>query len=517
VNNGTAGGSVAWNGDGTGLYYTRYPAAGERPPADLDFFQQIYFHKIGATGDTYSLGKDFPRIAEIALQTAPDGKHVLARVANGDGGEYAFYLADADGHWTQVSSFADQAVQGHLGHDDALYLLSLKDAPRGKILRLPVAKPTLAEAKVVVPEGKAVVESFEVTPHRLYVTMLVGGPNELHVYDLAGKQLSVVPLAPVANVEDVVADGGDDALVRVQTYVEPPLWLRYSAATGKAKRTPLAVRSPVDLSGMEVTREEAISKDGTHVPMSLVRKKGIKLDGQNPTVLYGYGGYGINEKPKFSRFAAVMLEQGGVFAYANLRGGGEFGEEWHRAGNLTHKQNVFDDFAACAQRLIDMKVTSPKKLGILGGSNGGLLMGVELTQHPELFGAVVSGVGIYDMLRVELGANGAFNVTEFGTVKDPEQRKALEAYSPLHHVKDGTVYPPILLAIGAHDKRVEPWQSKKMAARLQAASPTSQTLLRVNQRGGHGIGASLADTIDLNVDELAFFFAHLGVTYHPVK
>jgi prolyl oligopeptidase len=201
---------------------------------------------------------------------------------------------------------------------------------------------------------------------------------------------------------------------------------------------------------------------------------------------------------------------------ANIRGGGELGEAWHRAGNLTKKQNVFDDFAACARRLFELKITSPKRLAIRGGSNGGLLMGAALTQHPDLFAAVVAHVGIYDMLRVELGANGAFNVTEFGTVKDPDQLQALRAYSPYHNVKDGTTYPPVLLTTGLHDKRVEPWQSRKMTARLQAASPKSETLLRINARGGHGIGSSLSDAIDLEVDTFAFVFKQLGVTYHAI-
>jgi prolyl oligopeptidase len=515
VNGGTAGGSLAWNRDGSGFFYTRYPAPGERPPADLPFYQQVWFHKLGHAADSYSIGKDFPRIAEVKLDSAPDGRHVVARVANGDGGEYAIYLADAQGRWTRVADYADRVVAASLGYDDALYCLSLKDAPHGKVLRVPLARPTLAAAKVIVPEGKPVVQRIEPAPHRLYVTMLVGGPNELHVYDLAGKKLAVVPLAPVSSVDDVVIDGGDDALIRTESYVEPPAWIAYRG--GKTVRTALAVRSPVDLSGFEVVRDEAISKDGTHVPMSIVRPKQLAPSGDNLTVLFGYGGYGSSESPYFSRSAAVLLEQGGVYVWANLRGGGELGEEWHRGGNLTKKQNVFDDFAACAQRLIELKITSPKRLAIVGGSNGGLLMGATLTQHPDLVGAVVSHVGIYDMLRVELGPNGAFNVTEFGTVEDPEQRKALEAYSPYHHVKDGTVYPPVLLTTGQHDPRVQPWQSRKMAARLQAASPQSQTLLRVNVRGGHGIGASLKDIIDLQADQWAFIFAHLGVPYRAMR
>ena len=202
--------------------------------------------------------------------------------------------------------------------------------------------------------------------------------------------------------------------------------------------------------------------------MNIIRRKGTKLDGSDPTLLYGYGGYGITEKPYFlGSFARVWLDQAGVYAIANIRGGAEYGEEWHKAGNLTHKQNVFDDFLACAQFLIQQKYTSSDHLAILGGSNGGLLMGAALTKKPELFRAVVSFVGIYDMLRVELDPNGAFNVTETGSVKDPEQFKALYAYSPYHHVKDGTAYPAILFLTGENDHRVNPMESRKMTARLQ--------------------------------------------------
>ena len=215
--------------------------------------------------------------------------------------------------------------------------------------------------------------------------------------------------------------------------------------------------------------------------------------------------------------ARVWLEQGGVYAVANLRGGGEYGEAWHRAGNLTHKQNVFDDFIACARHLIDRKYTNPHKLAIEGGSNGGLLMGAALTQHPELFRAVVSHVGIYDMLRVELHPNGAFNVTEFGTVKDPEQFQALYAYSPYHHVKDGTRYPAVLLLTGENDGRVDPANSRKMAARLQAATSSGRpVLLRVSFSSGHGIGTSLTERIAQQADVYAFLFHELGVHYRPV-
>jgi prolyl oligopeptidase len=220
--------------------------------------------------------------------------------------------------------------------------------------------------------------------------------------------------------------------------------------------------------------------------------------------------------PHFSVRLKVWLEQGGVYAIANLRGGGEYGEDWHRAGNLTNKQNVFDDFFACARYLIDHKYTRPAKLAIEVGSNGGLLMGAALTQHPELFRAVVSHVGIYDMLRVELHPNGAFNVTEFGTVKDKKQFEALYAYSPYHRVRDGLAYPAVLLLTGANDPRVDPANSRKMAARLQAASSSGlPVLLRISQTG-HGIGTGLSERIAEEADVFAFLFAQLGVKYKPV-
>jgi len=263
-----------------------------------------------------------------------------------------------------------------------------------------------------------------------------------------------------------------------------------------------------DIPGVEVVREFAVSKDGTKVPVNILYKKGSKRDGSQPMLLTAYGGYGLSLRPFFSRRAAFWLRHGGAFAVVNLRGGGEYGKEWHLAGNLTKKQNVFDDFIASAQLLVERGYTTRDRLAIEGGSNGGLLMGAVMVQRPELYRAVVSHVGLYDMLRVELTPNGAFNVTEFGTVKDASQFKALYAYSPLHHVQDGTAYPAVLLTTGEHDGRVDPWMTYKMTARLQAANPGGQpVLLRVASDAGHGIGTSLASAIEEDADVFAFLFA----------
>jgi prolyl oligopeptidase len=535
VNFATGGGSIAWKADGSGFYYTRYPQGNERPAEDANFYQQVYFHKLGTDPkqDAYVIGKDFPRIAEIQLRTSDDGRWLLAAVANGDGGQFAHYLMDLDGHWTQLTHFEDGIVsvkfgQGDRSSEGALYLLSRKDAPRGQILRLPLTQLDLAQAKVLVPQSsgsgtdegdRASIENFVPTFGHLYVIDIMGGPSRVRVFDNQGKALPAPPLPPISSVRQVVATGGGDVLFYTSTYLEPPAWYRFDASSGKATRTALFETSPASYHDAEVVRDFATSKDGTRVPIDIIRLKGTRLDGTHPTMLTGYGGYSISTKPDFlGSFARIWLDQGGIFVDTNLRGGAEYGEEWHSSGNLTHKQNVFDDFLACAQYLIDQKYTTPAHLAILGGSNGGLLMGAAFTQRPELFRAVVSFVGIYDMMRVELDPNGAFNVTEFGTVKDPDQFKALYAYSPYHHVKDGTAYPAILMPTGENDHRVNPMQSRKMLARLQAAYSSGHAiLLRTSSSAGHGIGTALDETIEENADVFSFLFDQLGVQYENKK
>ena len=513
VNGGTAGGSVAWNADGSGFYYTRYPRAGERPEADLYFFQQVYFHRLGADTkqDAYSLGKDFPRIAEIQLQATEDGRHILASMRYGDGGEFAHYLIGPEGQWHQIARLSDEISGAGFGTDGYLYLLSHLNAPKGKVLRTSIEHPSVADAQTVVPESRAVIERFLPLGNALYVQDVLGGPSQIRIFDTSGKPQGQVPLAPLSAVEQMARGAGGELLFKSETYLEPSAWYRYDASAAKVARTALFDKPAADFSDAEVVRVFALSKDGTRIPLNIVRRKGTRLDGKNPVLLTGYGGYSINVSPAYSRRLRVLLDHGFVFAEANLRGGGEYGEAWHRAGMLTKKQNVFDDFAACARYLIDHKYTTPAKLGIEGGSNGGLLMGAEFTQHPELFGAVVSHVGIYDMLRVELQPNGAFNVTEFGTVKEPDQFKALYAYSPYHHVVDGTNYPPILFLTGDNDPRVDPLNSRKMTARLQASGTQHLVLLRTSSNSGHGIGTALSERMAQQADVLAFLFDQLGV------
>ncbi len=511
----TAGGSAAWNADGTGIYYTRFPRKGERPDADLNFYQQIYFHKLGTpdTEDTYSLGKDFPRIAEIKLEASRDGKYILATVANGDGGDFAHYLLGPDGKWKQITQFSDQIKAVRFGRDNALYLLSRAGAPRGKILRLSLENPELASATTIVQPGDAVIQFMEPTGDALYVGDLLGGPSQIRRFGLDGKDETLIPIPKISAVSEMESLEDNALLFRDVSYTEPAAWFKVAAGQTEPAKTALVNTSPVSFADIEVTREFAVSKDGTKVPLNIIRRKGIKLDGNNPTLLYGYGGYSISMQPNFDFTRRLWFDRGGVYVVANIRGGGEFGEEWHKAGNLTKKQNVFDDFAAAAEYLIKQKWARPEKLAILGGSNGGLLMGAMITQHPDLFHAVVSAVGIYDMLRVELAPNGAFNVTEFGTVKDRDQFKALYAYSPYHHVVDGTKFPSILMMTGANDGRVAPYHSRKMIARLDQANKSSNPiLLRTTSSAGHGIGTALTERIKQLADEYAFLFVQLGMS-----
>jgi prolyl oligopeptidase len=512
----TAGGTVEWNADNTGFYYTRYPQGNERPREDANFYQQVYFHKLGtpASKDTYVIGKEFPRIAEITLSSTDDGKYILATVANGDGGDVAHYVMGPGGKWTQLTTYDDQIKATAFGPDGTLYLLSRKGAPKGQILAVRFTGGRPGKPTPVVKEGEWSLISLLPTKSRIYVGEILGGPERVAVFDLKGNFREILPSDSVASVEGLVRLDGDDILYGVETFTTPFAFHTYDAVAGRSTKTSLAQAAKVDMSDIEVTREFAPSKDGMRVPMNILKKKGTVLNGLNPTILYGYGGYGMNETPYYAKNMRFWFDHGGIYVTTNLRGGGEYGEEWHKAGNLTKKQNVFDDFAACARWLIDKKYTNASKLVAMGGSNGGLLMGAALTQHPELFRAVVSYVGIYDMLRVELSPNGEFNTTEFGSVKNPDQFKALYAYSPLHHVVDGTKYPAVLFVTGDNDGRVDPANSRKMTARLQAATASGYPiLLRTSSNAGHGIGTSLNDRISERADVYAFIFQQLGMEY----
>ena len=522
VNGGTAGGDLDWAPDSAGFYYTRYPRGNERPAADIDFYQQLYYHKLGTPTeqDRYELGKELPRIAEIKTDMNAATGCLLATVQKGDGGEFLHFLRTPDGQWKQIANYEDKVVQISFGVNNDLYLLSLLNAPRGQVLRLDINTPELSKAKILIPQNKDAVyydfvaaKSIAATPSRIYVIYQLGGPSEIRVFDHQGKQLDTPKQIPIASTEGIVCLDNDAILFNQYSYTNAPAYYAYSPKNPAPQKTALFTNSPVDFSDIEVIREFAISKDGTKIPVNILMPKNCKRDGANPGIVNGYGGYGINYSPRFNPVLRVPLEHGMVYAVANLRGGGEYGEEWHLQGNLTRKQNVFDDFYAVIRLMVDRGYIAKEKLAIIGGSNGGLLMGATFTQHPELLKAVVSSVGIYDMLRVELSSNGSFNIPEFGTVKIEEQFNAMYAYSPYHHVVDKTKYPAILFLTGANDPRVDPLQSRKMTARLQAATASGEpVLLRTSAQTGHGGSTGLNNQIEEYVDIYSFFFDRLGVT-----
>jgi prolyl oligopeptidase len=510
----TAGGSVEWSADSSGLFYTRYPAPGERPPQDAQFYQTVWFHALGTpqSTDRYEIGRDFPRIAEIALSASRDGRYLLAAVRNGDGGEVGFELRSADGQWTHVAGFADGVKDIVFGRDNTLYARTLHDAVLGQIVALPAAAPVLAKARVVVPQADLAAEDLAVGSTRLFVKYRAGGPSIVRLFDLDGHALGKVDSPPVSETRLGPVLDDDTILLRTFGFTQPSTWYRFDGRRRSLAATSLIGRPAFDFHDAEVVRGFATSKDGTRVPVSILRRKGTRLDGSNPVLLYAYGGYGISMVPWFDPLNRLWLDWGGVYALANVRGGGEYGEPWHQAGRSTRKQNVFDDFAAVMQWLVDAGYTKPSRLAIMGGSNGGLTMGAAITQHPAAMRAVVSQVGTYDPLRWETTPNGQFNTTEFGSVADEAQFRALYAYSPYAHVVDGTAYPAVLMTTGDNDGRVAPFESRKMLARLQAATSSDRPiLLRTDADAGHGIGSSLSSEMLESADVYSFLVDQLGM------
>ena len=509
------GGSVAWRHDGSGFWYTRCA-----DPAG--FRQQVWFRELGHAPDQVDLAGGFgdERIAENYLSASPDGRWVMDRVQKGDGGEWQVFLRSqsAGGSWWQVAGIPDKCVHAVLG-TDALYLLSRRDAPYGKVLRLPVTGgATVGDAHEIVPGNDLVIEDLAVTRDTVWVVDIGGGPQQVRTFDTNGRPLPPVEIPPMTSVSSYSARlstlGQDRIAWSQESFTEPATW--WIAADGEAPRpTALRTATPVDLSGYEVTREFATSRDGTRVPLNVITAAGTPRDGTAPALLTAYGGYGISLVPRFDPELLLWLEQGGVYVVANIRGGGEFGEEWHHAGRLAAKQNCFDDFIACADHLHSSRITSRERLAIMGGSNGGLLMGAILTQRPDIARAVVAAVPVMDSLRAETTTNGRFNTPEYGTVEDPELFTVLLAYSPYHNVVNGTAYPAVLLTAGENDTRVDAWHAKKMTARLQEATTSDRPVLLRLESAGH-LAGSLDQSIAETTDRHAFLFGQLGLGYRLV-
>ncbi|SEO36344.1 prolyl oligopeptidase [Luteibacter sp. UNC138MFCol5.1] len=507
---GTTPQALAWDADEKGVTYARFDAPTKSKPL-REFDAYLAHHVIGqpAAKDTTVFGKGYSHVAEYILLEGNGGRSTALLANEGDGGPADVFVRDGGGSFRKVlGREADARSASWVG--DRLYVVTFAGAPRGKVVGIGAD----GKAVDVLPEGKGAIQHVTALGGGFLVVRSAGPDWWADQYDAKAAFVRRVPLpATGIAIGGVAAEKGQDkALITYAGWTQPTHWAEYDGATGAIK-TIFEVKPAADYSKLRVTRVEGTSKDGSKIPVTVIAMDGTTPNGKRPTILYSYGGFGIPVTPGFVGANLAWLERGGVLAYANIRGGNEFGEAWHEQGQKLRKQNVFDDFYAASQALIDTKWTDTGHLGILGGSNGGLLMGAALTQHPQQFRAVVGSVGIYDVPRHETAfANGPYNVSEYGTVIDPEQAKATLAYSPLHNVKKGTKYPAVLLTTGANDPRVAPWQSRKFAAALQDATTSGQpVLLLTRMNAGHGIGAPFSQRVGNQALSMTFFATELGL------
>lgn len=513
---GTTPQALAWDADGKGVTYVRLPLPGAVPAGELQFNAQLYHHVLGtpASGDTEALGKGFSRIAEYLLISSAHGGHAAAFVYYGDGDPEAVYLRK-DGAWHRVLGTeaqvraADSPGNGAAWDGERLLVVSYQDAPRGKLL----AVDGDGHAQVLVPQQDWAMNG--VAPIRNgFLLREVSGPDwRVRQFSADGQPLRTVPLPPTGVGIGTMASDVDSpvALISYSGWALPMHWAKYDAGSGTLT-TVFEVKPAADYSHLRSYRLNARSADGTLVPVTVVAMEGVQPDGHRPAILNAYGGYGLSQAPGFLATTLAWLERGGIYALANIRGGGEYGDGWHADGRRANKQHCFDDFHAAARALVEANWTDAAHLGILGGSNGGLLMGAALTQHPGDYRAVVSRVGIYDMLRAELWPNGAYNVGEYGTVRSAAEFGWLRAYSPLLHVRQGAAYPAVLLITGENDPRVAPWHSRKFAAALQRATTSQQPILLLTRRNeGHGVTSTFSQRIGNAGVTLAFFAQQLDL------
>jgi prolyl oligopeptidase len=502
---------ASWTKDDKGFFYSRYDEPqGGASLRDANYFHKLYYHRLGTQQSEDKLVYERPDNKELLFNGAvtDDGHYLIIHVSQGTSPKSRVYYKDLTQRDSQVVRLLDDfdAAYSFIDNDGPVFWFHTDlDAPRGRVLAIDTRHPERGNWKTVIPQGADKLESVGVVNNSFLAGYLKDARTEVRVYDLDGKFVRNVDLPGIGTADGFGGKRADkETFYAFTSFVSPVSVYRYDPVAGKSTifRQP---KVDFDPSLYETKQVFYNSKDGTRVPMFLTYKKGLKLDGQNPTLLYAYGGFDISLTPYFSVPNLVWLEMGGVYAQPNLRGGGEYGEEWHLAGTKLHKQNVFDDFIAAAEWLIATKYTSTPKLAISGRSNGGLLVGACLTQRPDLYGATLPGVGVMDMLRFHKFTIGWAWTSDYGSSDDPEEFKAIYAYSPLHNLKPETKYPPSFIVTADHDDRVVPGHSFKFTATMQAdqAGP-APVLIRVETKAGHGAGKPISKQIDEVGDELSF-------------
>jgi len=506
--------SLAWVPDGSGFYYTRYPAAEEVPAGEEHYHRSVFYHVLGKDPASDQLiYRPAQKEYWPGVHLSPDGRWLVLEVAR-TFDQTDLYLRDlaVSGPLVPVAENLPASFEAEIAHG-RVFLRTNLDAPTYRLYQLDPELPARESWKeIVAPRSDAVLEGARVAGDRLALTYLERASSRLRLTDLEGRGLREVALPELGTVFGVGAEwDGDELFYGFSSYTVPPRVYRMSLENLSPELW-RAVDADVDPSRFTVKQVSYPSADGTSVSMFLVHPASLVTNGDNPTYLTGYGGFNISMTPGFSRSLLVWLEAGGVLAVPNIRGGGEYGESWHQAGILQHKQNSFNDFIAAAEWLIQQRYTRPERLAAAGGSNGGLLVGAALTQRPELFRAVLIQVPLLDMLRYHHFLIARLWIPEYGSAEDPTQFQWLRAYSPYHRVRDGVAYPAVLLATAESDTRVDPMHARKMAARLQAATSSGRpVLLRLESRAGHGAGKPLSKVLEELTDSWTFVFSELGV------
>ena len=515
----TRAASIAWLLDNSGFYYTRYPKKGDVPEGQEMYNRHVFYHELGTDPETdtkiFGEGRDPEDWPSVSLDN--DGRLLLITVEQGWTKTELFLMDLKKGTPPERITTGKNFLYGGSIYNGRLYIVTNEDAPRYRVFAAEAGNYERDDWREIIPQSDAVLQGASVWGGKLFAQYEQNASSQLKIFDLNGDHLSDLLLPSIGTVYQ--SDGKwdrDEIFYGFMSFTVPPTVYRYDLKT-KATTLWAKVDAPaIDPAAYEVNQEWFHSKDGTRVPMFVVNKKGLRKDGHNPTLLTAYGGFNVSLTPSFSRTAYLWMEHGGVYAVANLRGGAEFGEDWHRAGMLDKKQNVFDDMIAAAEHLIAEKYTDTDHLAIQGGSNGGLLMGAMITQRPDLFRAVVCQVPLLDMLRYQNFQIAKLWIPEYGSADNPEQFKWLYAYSPYHHVKAGTEYPAILFMTADTDTRVDPMHAKKMAAEMQdeaknGASKTRPILLRIESKAGHGAGKPVTKQIEEFTDVYSFLFWQLGV------